>query len=47
MQRAEATLMGYLTRLLSGESWLRQHASGLMMVLAVLLAALLMWEGQR
>lgn len=46
-QKTEETLMGYLTRLLSTESWLRHHASGLMMVLAVLLAALLMWEGQR
>ncbi|MGE6607570.1 proton-conducting transporter membrane subunit [Halomonas sp. NPDC076908] len=46
-QQAEETLMGYLTRLLSAESWMRHHASGLMMVLAVVLAALLMWEGQR
>ena len=46
-QKAEKTLMGHLTRLLSGESWLRHHTSGLMMMLAVLLAALLMWEGQR
>lgn len=46
-QKAEETFMGYLTRLLSGESWLRHHTSGLMMMLAVLLAALLMWEGQR
>ncbi|CAO1666761.1 NADH:quinone oxidoreductase/Mrp antiporter transmembrane domain-containing protein [Halomonas sp. NYA30] len=46
-QKAEETLMGHLTRLLSGESWLRHHTSGLMMMLAVLLAALLMWEGQR
>ncbi|HSP31261.1 MAG TPA: hypothetical protein VLO13_04515, partial [Halomonas sp.] len=44
-KRAEQTFMGHLTRLLSAESWLRHHASGLMMVLAVLLAALLMWEG--
>tara|TARA_R110002020_G_scaffold3879_4_gene17122 strand:- start:1848 stop:2180 length:333 start_codon:yes stop_codon:yes gene_type:complete len=46
-QNAEEMLMGHLTRLLSSESWLRHHASGLMMVLAVLLAALMMWEGQR
>jgi len=39
--------MGHLTRLLSTESWLRHHVSGLMMLLAVLLAALMMWEGQR
>ncbi len=30
-----------------GDSWLRHHTIGLMMMLAVLLAALLMWEGQR
>ncbi|EHJ92649.1 complex I subunit 5 family protein [Vreelandella boliviensis] len=46
-QKTEAMLMGHLTRLLSTESWLRHHTSGLMMILAVLLAALLMWEGQR
>ena len=46
-KRAEAAFMRYLTRLLAAEPWMRHHASGLMMVLAVLLAALLMWEGQR
>ncbi|MFB9866415.1 complex I subunit 5 family protein [Vreelandella sulfidaeris] len=46
-QHAEERIMGLLNRLLSGETWLRHHASGLMMVLAVLLAALLMWEGQQ
>lgn len=46
-QRLEATFMGYLARLLAAEGWMRHHASGLMMVLAVLLAALLMWEGQQ
>ncbi|TVP49577.1 MAG: hypothetical protein EA345_06520 [Halomonas sp.] len=46
-KRAEEAVMSYLTRLLAAESWMRHHASGLMMVLAVLLAALLMWEGQR
>ncbi|MBS3670038.1 complex I subunit 5 family protein [Vreelandella boliviensis] len=46
-QKAEETLMDHLTRLLSSESWLRHHAGGLMMVLAVLLAALMMWEGQQ
>jgi len=45
-QKTEDALMAHLTRLLSAESWLRHHASGLMMVIAVLLAALLMWEGQ-
>ncbi|MEA2117187.1 proton-conducting transporter membrane subunit [Halovibrio sp. HP20-50] len=46
-KQAEEALMGYLPRLLAAEPWMRHHASGLMMVLAVLLAALLMWEGQR
>ena len=46
-QSAEKTSMGYLSRLLAAEPWLRHHTSGLMMVLAVLLAALLMWEGQQ
>lgn len=46
-QRTEAAFMGCLARFLAAESWMRHHASGLMMVLAVLLAALLMWEGQR
>ena len=44
-RKAEGDVMGHLTRLLSTEFWLRHHASGLMMVLAILLAALLMWEG--
>ncbi|GEN27231.1 hypothetical protein HVA01_08770 [Halovibrio variabilis] len=46
-KQAEEALMGYLPRLLAAEYWMRHHASGLMMVLALLLAALLMWEGQR
>lgn len=46
-QKTEEILMGHLTHLLSTESWLRHHVSGLMMLLAVLLAALMMWEGQR
>lgn len=46
-QKAEAAVMGYLARFLAAEHWLRHHASGLMMVLAVLLAVLLIWEGQR
>lgn len=44
-QRGEEKIMYHLTRLLTAESWFRQHAGGLMMVLAILLAALLMWEG--
>lgn len=46
-RKVESTLMDYLTRILEAESWMRHHASGLMMALAVLLAALLIWEGQR
>lgn len=44
-QRGEERFMYHLTRLLTAESWVRHHAAGLMMVLALLLAALLMWEG--
>ncbi|KPQ20396.1 MULTISPECIES: complex I subunit 5 family protein [unclassified Halomonas] len=46
-QRTESAFMDHLTRLSGAEHWMRHHASGLMMVLAVLLAALLMWEGAR
>lgn len=46
-QKAEAKVMDYLSRFLAAEHWLRHHASGLMMVLAVLLAVLLIWEAQR
>lgn len=45
-QKTEERFMRRLTPLLASESWLRHHASGLMMGLAVLLAALMMWEGQ-
>ncbi|MGO2579545.1 MAG: complex I subunit 5 family protein [Halomonas sp.] len=45
-QSMEKRFMVYLSRGLAGESWLRHHSSGLMMVLAAVLAALLMWEGQ-
>lgn len=46
-EKVEEGFMRRLTPLLSSEFWLRHHTSGLMMVLAVLLAALMMWEGQR
>ncbi|BBI52571.1 hypothetical protein HORIV_49920 [Vreelandella olivaria] len=46
-QKAEEGFMRRLTPLLSSEFWLRHHTSGLMMVFAVLLAALMMWEGQQ
>ncbi|MFN2410326.1 MAG: proton-conducting transporter membrane subunit [Halomonas sp.] len=46
-RKVESTLMEALTRMLKAENWMRHHVSGLMMALAVLLAALLIWEGQR
>lgn len=46
-RKVESTLMDALTRMLKAENWMRDHVSGLMMALAVLLAALLIWEGQR
>ncbi|PJX14921.1 hypothetical protein CWI66_04955 [Halomonas sp. 141] len=42
----ERTAMQLLRHSLRAEPWLRQHGSGLMMAMAVLLALLLMWEGR-
>ncbi len=42
----ERTVMQLLRHSLRAEPWLRQHGSGLMMAMAVLLALLLMWEGR-
>ncbi len=44
--KGERWVMKGLLRGLSVESWMRQHGGGLMMALAVLLALLLIWEGQ-
>ncbi|SER88448.1 Proton-conducting membrane transporter [Vreelandella subterranea] len=46
-RQAERSLMDALTRMLEAENWMRHHVSGLMMALALLLAVLLIWEGQR
>ncbi|MGM0833432.1 complex I subunit 5 family protein [Halomonas qinghailakensis] len=43
----ERALMRQLNRGLFAEAWMRHHGSGLMMVFAVIVALLLMWEGLR